>query len=584
MSEQKWEKRTCALCGRNDLTLGDGFACVGSLVFCKSHPQEECRALYKQEFPNGEESNDDELEPVVQRLDWKPYAPLFDSAEERKEAMAALGLKSFAFSIIHTSARPNEWRKVYDAWLASAANPEAVEYVLCVDQRWGFLHGTDPAQLHAWYGLRPQDKLLYNTGRRCYVDGVNLAAAASTGDTLIVNADDQYPCEHWDAKLDNAIDSTTEFVVEVSTNTPTEHERGIMVMPILSRERYERFGWVMFPGYESMFSDNDFTAMAKRDGCIIDARHLIFPHKHWINQQREKDEQDRAQNRDEAYNEGRKLFAARKRMNFSGVPPKIEAPAALDDRKPFIAFITPGNVFPAPWLAAWTNLWGSLASGTKYNITHLVGYTSNAGMVRTGLARIVLTTDFQAPVDFVMWIDDDNTITPDQFEMLMQDLRDHPEYDAVAGWTWCAKDDDPEVGRATVSCGWLKDLEKTADGQDVKFTKIKQISPKELFESPTDLIEIGYSGFPAVLMRVDLLRKAGKELFNPYVDPRCEYGFSGEDVAFFARATVKSGARYAVDRRVKVPHYKRRAVEPVPTQEQIEEAQRITAAQFAAKY
>jgi len=54
-------------------------------------------------------------------------------------------------------------------------------------------------------------------------------------------------------------------------------------------------------------------------------------------------------------------------------------------------------------------------------------------------------------------------------------------------------------------------------------------------------------------------------------------------VAFFARAFVKTGARYAVDRRVKVPHYKRRAVEPVPTQEQIEEAQRITA-QLAAKY
>jgi len=30
------------------------------------------------------------------------------------------------------------------------------------------------------------------------------------------------------------------------------------------------------------------------DKCIIDARHLIFPHKHWLNGQREKDEQDRA--------------------------------------------------------------------------------------------------------------------------------------------------------------------------------------------------------------------------------------------------------------------------------------------------
>lgn len=484
-----------------------------------------------------------------------------------------------AFSIIHSSARPNEWRKVYDAWLASAAHPEQVEYVLCVDRRWGFNGESEITNQ-----LRPQDRVIWNTGRRCYVDGVNLAAAASSGDVLIVNADDQYPCDKWDSYLSQNIDMNGkrdgDFVIEVSTNTPTEHERAMMVMPILSRERYERFGWVFYPGYESMYADNDFAQMAKRDKCIIDARHLVFPHKHWLNGQREKDEQDRAQNRQEAYDEGAKLFAARKRVNFAGIPPKAEA---VDSKKPFIAFITPGSVFPAPFLAAWTDLWGRLVSENKYNVTHLVGYTSNAGMVRTAMARLVLTTDYGVPVDYVMWLDDDNTITPDQFEMLMQDLREHPEYDMVCGWTWCAKDDDPEIGRATISCGALVDLEKTADGQDVKFTKIKQLAPKDLYESPTDLIEIGYSGFPAVLMRAELLRKAGRELFNPYVDSRCEYGFSGEDVAFFARATVKSGARYAVDRRVKVPHYKRRAVEPVPTQGQIEEAQRITA-QLAAKY
>lgn len=519
---------------------------------------------------------DPTLAELTQQVPWKP------------EEQVKTG--GFAFSIIHASARPNEWRKVYDAWLASAAHSERVEYVLCVDFRWGFA-GHDQmvsADLINWKAERPGNKIVINTGRRCYVDGVNLAAAASSGDVLIVNADDQYPCDKWDEALQLYAQYSEgkmgEFVIEVSTNTPTEHERGIMVMPILSRERYERFGWVLYPEYESMYADNDFTAMAKRDKCIIDARNLIFPHKHWINGQREKDDQDRAQNSEQAYNEGAKLFAARKRMNFSGIPPKVDAPTqALDTKKPMIAFITPGSVFSAPFLASWTNLWGRLVSENQYNVTHLIGYTSNAGMVRTAMARLVLTTDYGVPVDYVMWIDDDNTITPEQFEMLMQDLREHPEYDAVCGWTWCAKDDDPEVGRATISCGWLKDLETTADGQDVKFTKIKQISPKEMYESKTDLIEIGYSGFPAVLMRAELLKKAGKELFNPYVDPRCEYGFSGEDVPFFARATVKSGARYAVDRRVKVPHYKRRAVEPVPTNEQVEEARRLTA-QLAAKY
>lgn len=487
------------------------------------------------------------------------------------------------FSICHTSARPQAWRAVYDAWLANAVDASEVEYLLVCDRRWGF------DELPT---LRPQDKAMWNDQRRCYVDGVNIAAAAATGDILIVNADDQFPCADWDFRLLEAVAdkgadeplSEADFVIEVSTDTPAEHEKQILVMPILSRGRYDRFGWVFFSQYSSMWADNDFCAMAKRDGVVIDARHLVFPHKHYLNGQREIDAQDQAHGNLEVYNRGEALFNARKAINFSGVPSTAQAPSApLDDKRPLIAFATPGNLFGGAWLDAWTNLWTYMASNVNYNITHLRTYTSSAPIVRTVMSRAILTTDYGVPVDFVMWIDDDNTITPEQFEMLMQDLREHPEYDAVVGWTWCGHDDDPEVGYATMSCGALINTEPTDDGQDVKFTKIKQLTHKDMHESATDLMEIGYSGFPAVLMRADLLRKAGPKLFTPFVDERCEHGVSGEDVAFFARCAIRAGARYAVDRRVKVPHYKRRAIEPVPTAEQVQEAQRLTA-QLAATY
>jgi len=494
-----------------------------------------------------------------------------------------------AFSIIHTSARPNEWRKVYDAWLASAVHPEQVEYVICIDERWGFPSQADAAYGEELSGLRPQDRVIWNTGRRCYVDGVNLAAAASSGDVLIVNADDQYPCDKWDEALKTVIarqkwDDTEavekdDYVISVSTNTPKEHERNIMVMPILSRERYERFGWVFYPAYESMMADDDFCAMAKRDRCIIDARHLIFPHKHWINGQREKDEQDRAQNSEQAYNEGAKLFAARKRINFAGIPPKVEE--VKDKSLPAVVIMTPGNGFCGVWFDAYVKLFGYMTS--RYNVATLRQYTSNAAITRTIMARQIQEQEFPTPIEFLLWIDDDNAITPEQLEMLMADLRNHPEYDAVVGWTWCGNDDSLDVGRATISCGWLKDCEPTADGQDVQFTKIRQITPKEMFESKTDLIEIGYSGFPVVLMRFSLLGKVGPRLFAPYADPRCEVGVGGEDVAFFARGTIRSGARYAVNRRVKVPHFKMRPIEPVLTKEQNEEALRQTLAQMAMK-
>lgn len=236
------------------------------------------------------------------------------------------------FSILHTSARPAKWREIYDAWMRAAVHPEDVEYVLCVDERWGF-----PAldERNFMEELALPHRVVWNNWRRCYVDGVAIAARASTGRVLIVNADDQYPCDEWDEKLSDYTKTIREFgirqekewVIEVSTGTPDEHNRGMIVMPILSRERYERIGYVFYPRYESMYADNDFFEHAKQDGCILDARELLFPHRHPLFYDVPFDEAYAAydvpfdeayavQNRKEAYELGEKVLAWRRRIQF----------------------------------------------------------------------------------------------------------------------------------------------------------------------------------------------------------------------------------------------------------------------------
>jgi hypothetical protein len=250
------------------------------------------------------------------------------------------------FSILHTSARPEKWREIYDTWIKAAVNPEQVEYVLCVDERWGFRHErvlqSDPDWLYGFAGSRGGLNVVrYNEARRCYVDGVNIAAKASTGRILIVNADDQYPCEGWDQRLQAIVnsearchsgDSLADFVIEISTGTPAEHDRGILVMPILSRDRYERLGYVFYPEYESMYADNEFCEHARQDGIVIDARHLMFPHRHagidpetatWKAPQ-ELDAQYNEQNRPEAYRIGGHISEYRRRIRFGQVLDEAE--------------------------------------------------------------------------------------------------------------------------------------------------------------------------------------------------------------------------------------------------------------------
>src|ERR1035437_5451831 len=107
------------------------------------------------------------------------------------------GMSGFLFSILHASARPDAWRAVYDDWMSKAVHPESVEYVLCIDPRWGF----DVADMSKYDTPLDNVRVVLNNRRRCYVDGVNLAAGESTGAVLVVNADDQFACENWDEEL-----------------------------------------------------------------------------------------------------------------------------------------------------------------------------------------------------------------------------------------------------------------------------------------------------------------------------------------------------------------------------------------------
>ena len=448
------------------------------------------------------------------------------------------------FSILHTSARPDKWREVYDAWMGSCKNPAAVEYVLCIDTRWGFTLEMVP-EMKAQ--MRPQDTICYNVKRRCYVDGVNIAAAASTGMVLIVNADDQYPCLNWDAELIKKVPPSIDFVIRVNTGTPQEVERRIMCMPILSRPRYEMHGYVMFPEYESMYSDNDFCEQAELDRVVVEAQDLLFPHRHPICDRNVKmDAVYDAQNRAEAYISGKQILERRRASNFGKRRVVMEMPsqqAHLNCQREKIAVALPGERFSSTWVYHWTQLFGGLL--TQYNVHPNFCYSSNVYATRQ-----TLFDDFSAmrpQPDYMLWIDDDNLVTVDQVQQLILDLKANPEMDMVAGWCWQAGDVYNMAARTSVGVFESSGLPRF-------------LSYEEL-QARTDVSEIGFTGFPIVLMRRNILDKLGKDAFAPRFGPLYDRGYAGEDVSFCIRAR-EAGVRILVDRRIKVPHLKLRSAEP----------------------
>lgn len=484
------------------------------------------------------------------------------------------------FSILHTSARPHAWRAVYDDWMSKAVHPENVEYVLCVDQRWGFSRDRN-----AW----PDDfvaavaegtaRFEWNTGRRCYVDGVNTAAKASTGRVLIVNADDQFACEHWDAKLldcisphgDGSQKTGRDFVIEVSTGTPDEHERGIMVMPILSRARYERLGYVFYPEYESMFADNDFCESAREAGIVIDARHLMFPHRHWINGYRWEDEQDQAQNRIEAFDLGKRLLERRRNWHFrndqgvntfavatpqagkesadcsqskeGAIQPVDSGRVDKVDRPPVLAICTPGEVFREEFVGMLRRL--DFFLQREFVVQPVMGHATEPWRIRQEMADGILSPEWQPRADFVLWIDDDNLVTVEQFQMLYRALIDL-KADVVAGWCWIQYG-EKEPYKFVPSFGYFNEQRNAIRYADAP--------------TQTEIVQADFTGFPCVLMRREALERAGAWAFRPIMDEGAISGMIGEDVSF-CRRLKDAGVHLHVHTGVKVPHLKTRAIEP----------------------
>ena len=220
------------------------------------------------------------------------------------------------FSICHATARSLGWQDSWRSWFNDCDDRSCLEYVLSVDDRFGFDSTVD---------LAPLTKVVHlpTYMRMCSVDNWNNAVASSHGDVIVLNADDFFPPQHWDSLLRRAIKEAGKtakdiFAVHTSTGNPDlDWDRRLMALGIISRSLYERWGYALYPEYESMDSDVDMTEHAYQDRLVIEAFDLTFEHRHPAFGKAPNDAVYSWQNRPEAYRMGREILERRRSSRFS---------------------------------------------------------------------------------------------------------------------------------------------------------------------------------------------------------------------------------------------------------------------------
>jgi hypothetical protein len=222
-------------------------------------------------------------------------------------------------SLLHaTRGRPHVAEAARRRWIASAQQPLRLEHIFAID--------ADDAESIRHLSQYRHIIVPPGTDAGGCVAAWNAAAKASTGRILVQLSDDWEPFPHWDAAIFGALGGNDALdkplVLGVSDGHRTDR---LLCMAILTRARYEAQGHLFAPSYSGVFSDDEFTFRAYRDGVVVEARDLPFRHHHPLFAGVPVEQWDathRAQNHPERYRQGRAVFIARN--------PDAEPPPAYD--------------------------------------------------------------------------------------------------------------------------------------------------------------------------------------------------------------------------------------------------------------
>ena len=158
-----------------------------------------------------------------------------------------------------------------DKWIAAANQPGRVEHIFSSDADDEISMTCEEVAAGVVGCEMP--------GRVTAVRNWNAAAAACTGDLLVVIADDLHPSHGWDTALEalcHDLDPVrAAFVIKVNDHHVLDD---LIRHPVISRNYYKNYG-LWHPQYNGYYVDNDFALSAHRRNVVIDGSQLKFDHK-----------------------------------------------------------------------------------------------------------------------------------------------------------------------------------------------------------------------------------------------------------------------------------------------------------------
>lgn len=200
-------------------------------------------------------------------------------------------------------------------WRQNALYPQDIEYIFCASKN-------DPTFIELVHNLKNAQMTSKMRLRILECDKVgsapawNFGAQHARGDLLVQGQDDVEPPLHWDMRLFEKLMNHEFESVFIAVSDGYRKDQ-LCCTAIMNRARMQQEGHFLFPGYQSVYSDDEVTYRAIRDSraglcTLIDAREIVFIHRHHYHDASvPMDATYEHENSAEAYRIGGALFAQR---------------------------------------------------------------------------------------------------------------------------------------------------------------------------------------------------------------------------------------------------------------------------------
>lgn len=198
-------------------------------------------------------------------------------------------------------------------WAERAYTPALVEYVLAWEK-------SDEASTAYFDERLPIAEMPWSEGGVVAIRGDfggscpawNAAYSVSSAPLIIQVSDDMEPPLHYDTAILNRLPAGWEERPHVVAVADSNRKDRLLTTLVATRAFCEAEGCFLFPGFKSVWSDGDATFRAYKRGCVIEARDIVFEHKHpFFDRSVAMDSTYAAQNEPIRYADGERLFTER---------------------------------------------------------------------------------------------------------------------------------------------------------------------------------------------------------------------------------------------------------------------------------